>query len=445
MLTISTDSDILEEDYERSADMKYAIFEGNMERLEKKLIRIKNKCDKYGIEFKYEKCGEEFRTLKDENGEDYTAKFIIVEAEGKAVQNGWEFVATLEHHESGNIIKGYGEHEVPERYYNCEAICEHCNSKRKRKDTYIVYNAELDAFKQVGKSCLKDFTFGLDAEQITAYMSGFDELVKGEEPWCGSNHDRYYEIEEMLCYFNETIKHFGYVRSADLGESSASKALKFYNVNHRINVCWMTDKEIEFIKREMASVNFDADTEKNRQKAKDMVAWVLANDNDNNYFHNLKVVCSSEYVSSSNFGILASLPASYDKNLEKEAERRQRELERQAENAKGMCSEYVGNVGDRIEIEIESVRCLSTRYSQFGATYFMKIVGKDGNIYMWSTSNGLIEDAKRIKATVKEHQEYNGVKQTVITRGKVLEEKKSDDEEHPQGTWDGSMIDEYYE
>lgn len=421
--------------------MKYAIFEGNMERLEKKLIRIKNKCDKYGIEFKYERCGEEFRTLKDENGNEYTAKFIIVEAEGKAEQSGWEFVATLEHHEDGNIIKGYGEREVPARYYNCKAICEHCNSKRNRKDTYIVYNAELDEFKQVGRSCLKDFTCGLDAEQITAYISGFEELIKGEEPWGGSNHERYYGIEEMLCYFNETIKHFGYVRSADYGESSASKALKFYNVNNRINVCWMSDKEIEFIESEMASVKFNAETNENRQKAKDMIAWVLANENDNNYFHNLKVVCSSEYVSSSNFGILASLPASYDKNLEKEAERRQRELD----NAKTVDSEYVGEVGQRIEIEVESVRCLSTRYSEFGVNYFFKIVGTDGNVYTWSTSNGLIEDAKRIKATVKAHQEYNGIKQTVITRGKILEEKKSDEEEHPQGTWDDSVLDNLYE
>ena len=251
--------------------MRYAIAECNIERLEKKLTAIKGKCEKYGIDFHYDKVDEEFRTLKDENGEEYTAKFIIVEAEGKAIQNGWEFVATLEHHENGNVIKGYGEHEVPERYYNAKPICEHCGSKRNRKDTYIVYNAEKDEFKQVGKSCLKDFTFGLDAEMVTAYISGFEELIKGEAPWGGSNHERYYEVEEMLCYFNETIRHFGYVRSGDFGQSSSSKALDFYNIKHGYGSRWISAKEVDRIKQEMASVGFDADTDANKQKAKDMV------------------------------------------------------------------------------------------------------------------------------------------------------------------------------
>ena len=46
--------------------MQYKIFEGNMNRLEKKLQRISNKCMKYGNDFTYEKIGEEVRSLADE-------------------------------------------------------------------------------------------------------------------------------------------------------------------------------------------------------------------------------------------------------------------------------------------------------------------------------------------------------------------------------------------
>ena len=79
--------------------MKYAIYEGNIDRLEKKLKRISNKCKAYGCDFHYEQTGEEFRELKDEKGNKHTARFVLVEAEGTAIINDWEFIAELEHTE----------------------------------------------------------------------------------------------------------------------------------------------------------------------------------------------------------------------------------------------------------------------------------------------------------------------------------------------------------
>ena len=38
--------------------MKYAIYEGNLDRLEKKLKRIFNKCKAYGCDFHYQQTGE---------------------------------------------------------------------------------------------------------------------------------------------------------------------------------------------------------------------------------------------------------------------------------------------------------------------------------------------------------------------------------------------------
>ena len=141
--------------------MQYSIFEGNMERLMKKITRIKNKCLKYGCDFHFEEVGEEFRELTDERKNKYTARFVVVDVEGVAVVNGWKFIASVEHTEKGNIIRAACNIEVPERYYTSSPICEHCKSKRFRKDTYIVMNEETGEFKQVGKSCLMDFTLSL--------------------------------------------------------------------------------------------------------------------------------------------------------------------------------------------------------------------------------------------------------------------------------------------
>lgn len=84
---------------------RYAIPEENMERLKKKLATIKKKCSQYGCEFVFNEVGEEFREVLTEDGMKQTIRFILVEAEGCAVVNGWQFVAALEHTDKGNIIK----------------------------------------------------------------------------------------------------------------------------------------------------------------------------------------------------------------------------------------------------------------------------------------------------------------------------------------------------
>ena len=143
--------------------MKYSIYEGNMERLEKKLKRIENKCKKYGnADFKFEVIGEKYQTIKDDNGNEETIKRIIVDVDGIAKVNDWIFVGTIQHKDNGNIIRQFKtDIEVPEKYRHTDSICEHCHCNRVRKDTYLIYNEQTHEFKQVGKSCLNDFTNGL--------------------------------------------------------------------------------------------------------------------------------------------------------------------------------------------------------------------------------------------------------------------------------------------
>ena len=50
-------------------------------------------------------------------------------------------------------------------------------------------------------------------------------------------------------------------------------------------------------------------------------------------------------------------------------------------------------------------------------SYMYLMTDKDGNKYKWSTSKYFNEDEDvKLKGTVKEHAEYKGIKQTVLTR-----------------------------
>lgn len=397
---------------------QFAIYEGNMTRLVKKINRIRNKCEKYGCDFHFAEVGEDFRTVELENGEKVVARFVLVEAEGVAVVNGWKFVASVEHTPKGNIINKAFDIEVPERYYTSEAICEHCKSNRHRKDTFIVMNEETGEFKQVGKSCLKDFTGGMNAEGVAQYTSLFDELIEGEEITGGSFGESYFPVKDFLMYAAETIKHFGYVRTQDTGESTRDRAADYYKIEHGGR--FFNVEEKERIKREMQSVSFNANATNNCELVEKALAWLNSQSEDNNYMHNLKTACSLEYTTYRNLGIITSLFPTFNRDLEYQAEKTEQEKQRALKQASEQKSMHIGTVGDRIEIDVHSIECVTSWETQYGYTRLYKIVDCNGNVYTWKTSNFVEEEkVNKVKGTVKSHNEYRGIKQTEITRCKI--------------------------
>lgn len=393
----------------KNTAIRYAIYEGNMERLEKKMARIQNKCRKYGCDFRCEEVGEEFRELKDDNGCTYTARFVIIEAEGVAVVSGWRFIASVEHTSKGNIINRACDIEVPERYYTGQPMCEHCNSRRGRKDTYIVMNEETGEFKQVGKSCLKDFTNGMSATVVAQYIAAFDDLIKGEEPCEGCRIERYIETEEWLRYVAETIRHFGYVKYNDDGEmSTRSRASDYYDFNHGES---FSPKRTAQIRRELYESGFNADSDEAKAETAAALAWLAEQTESNNYMHNLKTVCALDYIGGKHLGITASLFPTYNRELAREDERRRQEKAAQA-------SEWVGSIGSRIEFKVTEITCITGWETQWGYTKLYKITDEAGNIFTWKTSSWVEDGIKTIKGTVKAHNDYKGTKQTELTRCK---------------------------
>lgn len=392
---------------------RYSILEANMQRLEKKLTTIQNKCQKFGCSFTYNRVGEEFKTLKDEDGVEYQAKFILIEAEGKAVLNDWAFIASVEHTSKGNIINSTGcGVEVPEVYYTSDPICEHCNSRRARKDTFIVMNQVTGEFKQVGKSCLKDFTNGMDASMVSKYYSFFDELIKAEELVSSGWIEHYYDTKEFLAYAYETIRCFGYAKRGGFEQPTYDRAFDFWCVNHGFTR-WMHKDLLEKLKDEMDQTGFNPESESTVNAVENALEWLSAQDESNNYMHNLKVACSLDSVSQKNLGVITSLFPTWNKELE-------HQKVQEAKKAADSKSEHVGVIGQRITFKVASAQCLTSWETEWGITRLFKIVDEAGNVFTWKTSNCPdFEKAETITGTVKAHTEFRECKQTELTRCKI--------------------------
>lgn len=389
--------------------MQYKIFEGNMERLEKKLARIAKKCEKYGNSFRYEVVGEEFEEKIDKYNRKEILKYVIVEAEGTAIINDWRFVASVEHTGTalGNIIRSCCDVEVPERYYRNQPVCEHCKSNRVRKYTYIIQNIVTGEFKQVGKSCLMDFTGGMSAEWVANYISLYDELIEGEAIEPGYRSKPYIYTKDALCYIAETIRYFGYVKT-DGCRPTKYRAIDYYKVRNGFPTLVPEDE----LREEMYSVGFDPYSNYANEATEKVLEWISKQDESNNYFHNLKTVCAMDYIEFDKFGILASVFPAYDKAME-------REKQITEERERGKNSEYVGSIGDRVTIEMVDHKIVTSWETEWGTTVIHKITDVNGNVFTWKTSKGIGEEAKKITGTIKAHTEYNGAKQTEITRCKV--------------------------
>lgn len=82
-------------------------------------------------------------------------------------------------------------------------------------------------------------------------------------------------------------------------------------------------------------------------------------------------------------------------------------------------SEWQGEVGGRLELKLHIDRVFESSYVAWGKTSYMYLMSdSEGNKYKWSTSKWYKEGEDiHIRATVKEHSEYKGEKQTVLTRG----------------------------
>lgn len=375
--------------------MKYQIPVSNLEKLEKKINRIIKKGGP--IVFK---VGDDCKIPYKPDERLDTVLYIKakeVEVEGEYIINGWRFAATIEHKDNGNIVRCIDpslEGKIPERYWTCRPHCDHCNQDRNRKDTYLIVNEESGEFKQVGKSCLMEYTNGLSAELCAEICSSIDiceDCSKVDED------DIFFRGPSCPYVPSEIIKKVSYPHVKEEG----------YKPHYTAEV--ISNMVFTGRKRDDSPVDYAEDAE-----IAEVDAWVKALNADNDYLRNAKTAWESEYSEYRDIALISSLINSFFK----EKNRRQA-IEKSKE---GLLNEHMGNVGDKVIFKVTSVRTLYSKgsYSYYGPEVrVLEIHDEKGHTILWSTSS-YVHEGDIIQAKVKSLGEYRGMRQTVVTRGSFL-------------------------
>lgn len=147
--------------------------------------------------------------------EQYIEKIEVTVTGNAPKLNGWSFIGTIEAVEGNSVLRSVPGDEIPEHYRNANPCnCDHCNINRKRNSTFIVRN-ESGAFKQIGRSCLKDFLGHASPEQVAAYAESLAELNIGDyEDSSGyGSHQYAFNTVNVIAAAICSIKLFGYKKT----------------------------------------------------------------------------------------------------------------------------------------------------------------------------------------------------------------------------------------
>lgn len=336
--------------------------------------------------------------------------------------DGWTFVASKDH-QTGmvNVSPSWSDENedenIPHWFMTAGPDCHHCGYTRLRNKTFLVVSE--GEYKQVGSTCLRDFTGWANAESIASMMETlWEKLDLFHQPdFCYGldSKNREFALRPFLALTSRIIKEHGWVSKGAVRNGYADQAtvsLVMSIIDNREN--W---SEIE-------------ESDDDYELADRVIEWALKIDRHDPkispYLFNLSVIAEAGGIVWKQFGIAASMIAAYWRDNEMQAIR-----DRKKE------SEHVGTVGERQTFQnltVEAIKYLEYQYSWHKATTITLYKFRDpaGNLIVWFSSSRKIELEEGITyditGTVKEHDVYKGERQTVLTRCKAKEIKEAQSE-----------------
>ncbi len=307
---------------------------------------------------------------------------------------GWTFAASVEALDSGkNIFHGISSASFPARFSASGHACEHCNQNRKRNSSFILSHDSGD-FKQVGSTCINDFLGGNHLPVFT-FLSNARETLGEFESFANAKIDSVSVIGALIASA-ATVREHGFVKKTghDIYSGTTPTASRVES--------FLID--VRNPKRFVPNI-----TEADEVKAESVRAWLVNHEGtQSEYLQKLIDLSAASRVSSRNIGILASAITAYDREMDRKAQ------------AIASPSNHVGIVGKRETFILAYVGCKVLPDYGYGCSNLYSFKDAKGNIVKWKTNNSFdFAPMVKLVGSVKKHGEWNGVKETELTRCKL--------------------------
>jgi len=319
-----------------------------------------------------------------------------------------EFLARIELTPAGNIVDTIpGVTDLDERFRHSNGYCDHCKTDRKRNEVFVVRDIYTRQQLQIGRNCLHDY-LGMDNPTAIANRFGFwTEARESEESYCrGGSWSG--SLTGVMSLAAVCVRLFGWCsksQAENLRTESTADHVGFVLFASRL-----TGKEQAFKQRILDSMTPD-----DYATAETVIKWVRETMGARSeYEHNLKTLCMGDDIyEEKRIPLIISAIAAYNRAMELKAKR-------EGDANAGALSQHVGAVKERLRnmlVTLKDQRVIGS--NEWGDRVLIKFADARGNLIKWITSHGSglkVGEQALLTGTVKEHDEWNGAKETALTR-----------------------------
>ena len=322
----------------------------------------------------------------------------------------WQVVGKVEAFEGGNL-----QFQVTQEVRDTEAIanfasrpigCQHCNTKRRRKDGFVLRDQSSDAYMQVGGSCLQDFT-GIDPA-AALFLAKMWDVLRAEEDdlreFLGSGRRNAISTREYLagvCFLAATSGFVSAAKARELGIPATYQ---------EVPGLFRTLMNDEKLRQQYCSME-----EKHLATADAIQAWAAELPETSSFNANLRLLLKEDALALDPKH-LAFAAASWAMYTKATAEKRDIAISR-----------HVGAPGEKMTRQLTVHRTVPLE-TPYGVSILVLLRDMDGNHLTWKTSacpRALLDfddEPPSFEASfkVKKHETYKGLCQTAITHLKVL-------------------------
>lgn len=319
-------------------------------------------------------------------------EFQMVTVDGPSpIINGWSIQLMIDHTNDENIVTRVGM-VSSDGWFDAKADCQHCEYNRRRNFTYLLRNEKTEELKQVGKTCLKDFTGHKSPEDIARWAEIFqtfdDEIKEVERDYSEHANHRHMFTMEYLAKVVAEVEDCGgvFITKRQVEEGVHSTTTSSLALSSKIKP---TKAHYDFA---LKAVEHTINTADGSEFSKNLCRLVRFETFDFRYS-----------------GIVAYAVGGYLRFLASEKAKLQ------------TVSEYVGEIGTRKEFILTKLRCSVIHGDDY--TLFMNVfLDEAGRTFIWSTGRdvGKDGDTMKVRGTIKDHREFKGIKQTMLSRCSIL-------------------------
>lgn len=363
-----------------------------------RLIKLNEKARAYDVpEFSFTELGRE-RMRVTRNGEPMWVEAVRVQLAGEPIAKGpWALVAALDERAGSRRLQLYREVPVAASYLQDPMRCEHCQTTRARRRTFIVMHT-VDGFtEQVGRQCLADYT-GISLEKAGAALRLSHELERlSEQAKQSLAVPRYmtqapHALEALLPLACALVREYGWVRAED------SSAL---STRDRLAMALRAPGTV--VPKDCDALEAHAVLQAAREHFAGLPEVEKA------FEARVSSIVQTGEVLPFELGIAAWLAHRFGTH-----------------RPSAPVSQHVGKVGERLALRAQVVRVSSLYVDGYGAAHeAVNLQDEAGNHLVWKTASRPREMQPdtwlSLRATVKAHSNWRGQAQTELGRVSVCE------------------------